>query len=176
MLISTIEMFSVRHSLTRYRLHSQSGRIKARDEANFLSCLRKMGDPVLDLIVSVTESAMLHLRDILEKCPCLSSLVAYDIINADLVPALHPYPHRATFVLGVTAAGGAPTDSNAAAAPAKKQTVQEYLSLYDSPMAPLEKTCDYECYQAQYDNQYEDCFKKCIREEAASMKLPPPQF
>ena len=44
-------------------------------------------------MLSVTESAMLNLRDILERCPRLSSLTVYHIINADLVSALHPYPH-----------------------------------------------------------------------------------
>ncbi|KAI7873964.1 hypothetical protein K492DRAFT_200341 [Lichtheimia hyalospora FSU 10163] len=66
-----------------------------------------------------------------------------------------------TFVLGVTAAGEPPTDANAAAEPAKKQTAKEYLDLYDTPDTPIRKI-DYNKDVAESTDEIQECAKQLI--------------
>ncbi|CDH54838.1 predicted protein [Lichtheimia corymbifera JMRC:FSU:9682] len=67
--------------------------ISSENGSSFLSSLRKIGASLQDMEISLTPGTMLNVRDIMERCPHLSRLVTYRVASADLLSALHPYPH-----------------------------------------------------------------------------------
>ncbi|KAJ8652609.1 hypothetical protein O0I10_011755 [Lichtheimia ornata] len=82
--------FRMPGQLTALR-HMKIAGIAPANELHFASWLRKIGGSLYELEILLTRGTMLNGRDIMERCPHLSSLITYNVMSADMVSKLHQY-------------------------------------------------------------------------------------